>query len=274
MARIEITDEQITAAQGGDAGAMWEIVEAFDGMLKSIVRSVAPRATREQQEDYLQDGRAVLLQLIHDYDSTVSSASLSSFVYRGVRRAVAEADVSSSTPLTIDPTAALRVKRALWEAGGNMDKAWESFRDAESSTKRMSREAFVAMVEALTGTESLDGPIRKVEKHSAPRDGGEPQGSLADVIPDPSADLTTDTERRDYARWLLTQLNARQSFALSAFYGVNMTAIPDAQAAAYLGVKPARLRRIRFDGCASARRVAETTYWVPKHHEYARTLAA
>ncbi|WDM16696.1 hypothetical protein J3S85_37655 [Streptomyces lavenduligriseus] len=252
MARIEITDDQIKAAQGGDAGAMWEIVQAFDGMLNSIVRTVAPRATHEQREDYLQDGRAVLLQLVHDYDSSVSSASLSSFVYRAVRRAIAEADVTNSTPLTINATRALRVKHALWEAGGDIEAAWETFRDAEDVTKRMSREAFVAMVEALAGAQSLDKPVHEGTRSTNSHD----ITTLADTIPDPTADLTTDTERQDYARWLLTRIAPRQSFALRAFYGVNMTAMEDGAASSELGVSRSTLRGLRRSGCESARRVA------------------
>ncbi|MGW2950736.1 hypothetical protein [Streptomyces eurythermus] len=256
MARIEITDDQITAAQGGDAGAMWEIVDAFDGMLNSIVRTVAPRATHEQREDYLQDGRAVLLQLVHDYDSTVSSASLSSYVYRAVHRAIAESHVADSTPLTISRTWALRVKHALWEAGGDVDKAWIRFRDDEDETKRMSRERFIAMVEALAGVESLDAPVTAASPRSTAQDGEGLNLSLAEFIADPTADLTTDTERRDYARWLLTRIAPRQSFALRAYYGVNMTAMQDGLAASELGVSRSTLRGLRRSGCESARRVA------------------
>jgi RNA polymerase primary sigma factor len=121
------------------------------------------------------------------------------------------------------------------------------------------------MVEALEGAESLDAPIG---------DGDEGEAlTLADVVADPCADVTSPTERRDYARWLMTQIAPRQAFALKAFYGVNMTAIPDAEAAAELGVKPARLRTLRHDGCESARKVAASQYWVPLRHEYGRTLA-
>ncbi|MEU0860657.1 hypothetical protein ABZ352_35620 [Streptomyces griseofuscus] len=250
MADVSITNEQIRAAQGGDQDAMWEIVSSFDGMLKGIINTLAPRATYEQREDHLQDGRAVLLQMIHDYDSTVDVDSVTgrfiAYVHRALRRTIAEADVSASTVLSIDSTGALRVKRALWDAGGDVDKAWESFRDAESATKRMSREAFIAMVAALDPTESLDAPIGGDDSEAL---------TLSDIIADPEDDAATTTERRDYARWLMTQIPQRQSFALRAYYGVNMTALPDAEAASKLQVATSRLRRLRFDGCASARKV-------------------
>jgi hypothetical protein len=46
MSRDEINNEQIRAAQAGDADAMWAIVEGLDAMLRGIVRSVAPNAAR------------------------------------------------------------------------------------------------------------------------------------------------------------------------------------------------------------------------------------
>ena len=139
MSRIEVTDEQIHAAQAGDNEAMWEIVQAVDPMLKGMIRTVAPGASAEDAEDHLQEARAVLIQHVRDYDSSSSAAQLTSFVYRAARRAIAEADVMSKTPLSIDPTAAIRVRRALWECGGAVEQAWATFRDAASPTKRMSR---------------------------------------------------------------------------------------------------------------------------------------
>jgi RNA polymerase primary sigma factor len=62
MTRVDIAQEQITAAQAGDSTAMWEIVEAFDGMFRGMIRSVAPTASREDAEDLLQEARAVLIQ--------------------------------------------------------------------------------------------------------------------------------------------------------------------------------------------------------------------
>ncbi|MER7922130.1 hypothetical protein ABTY96_03165 [Streptomyces sp. NPDC096057] len=258
MARIIITNEQIKAAQGGDAEVMWQIVEELDGMVRGLIRQVAPRATREQSEDYLQEGRATVLQLIRDYDTTVSSATLSSFVYRAVRRTIAEADAAESTPLTIDPTAAIRVKHALWEAGGDIDKAWATFRDAESASKRMARESFIAMIQALAGAESLDTPVTN---GGGAHGDGRSEATLADTIADPSDDITDPTERRDYARWLMTQLTPRHSYVLRATFGVGMAPVPDVEVAAELGMNRLALRRLRTRGYESARRVAAANLW-------------
>jgi RNA polymerase primary sigma factor len=162
-----------------------------------------------------------------------------------------------STPLSIDPTAALRVKYALWEHGSDVDAAWASFRDAEDPTKRMSRETFIAMVEALAEAGSLDAPVRAVEKGSAPQDGGDYGLSLADVIPDPSSEISGAVERRDLARWLMTQIPQRQAFALRAYYGVGMTKQTEQETCADMGVKPSNLRGLRSAGTKSARRVAD-----------------
>jgi RNA polymerase primary sigma factor len=257
MNRIEVTDEQILAAQTGDGDAMWDIVQSFDPMLKSIIRSAAPSASAEDAEDHLQEGRAVLIQHIRDYDSSSSSAQLSSYVYRAVRRAIAEADVVSKTPLTIDATAALRVRWALWECGGDTERAWATFRDATSPTKRMSRELFIAMVEALAGTESLDSPFAGSLTRRAgamERDNGL---TLADVLEDRATSVTDPLERRDLARWLMTQIPQRQSLALRAFYGVGMTRMTDPELCADLEVNGVALRRLRSRGVASARTVAD-----------------
>lgn len=255
MSRIEVTDEQIKAAQAGDADAMWEIVQAVDPMLKGMIRTVVPGVNAEDAEDYLQEARAVLIQHVRDYDSSSSAAQLTSFVYRAARRAIAEADVMSKTPLSIDPTAAIRVRRALWECGADIERAWATFRDAKSPTKRMSRELFIAMVEALAGSESLDAaPGGSAGRR--PQSEGESL-TLSEVLPDPESQVTEPLERRDLARWLLTQIPQRQSFALRAFYGIHMTRMVDQDVCADLEVNAAALRRLRSRGTASARTVAD-----------------
>ncbi|HLL34169.1 MAG TPA: hypothetical protein VK545_09820 [Streptomyces sp.] len=256
MNQVEVTDEQIKAAQAGDSDAMWAIVQAFDGMFRGMIRSVAPSASADDMEDYLQEARAVLIQHVRDYDSDSSSAKLSSYVYRAARRAIAEADVTNRSPLTIDPTAAIRVKRALWEAGGNIDTAWEAFRDADSPTKRMSRELFLAMVEALAGAGSLDAPAANPNGAHAPNPWGAEPLTLAEVIADPSSEITDPIERRDLARWLMTQIPQRQSLALRSFYGVGMMRQEDAAVCADLGINGVALRRLRSRGVVSARTVA------------------
>ncbi|MEV5319113.1 hypothetical protein AB0K92_15910 [Streptomyces sp. NPDC052687] len=252
MNQVEVNDGQIKAAQAGDSDAMWAIVQSFDGMFRGMIRSVAPGASADDAEDYLQEARAVLIQHVRDYNSDSSSAKLSSYVYRAARRAIAEADVTNRSPLTIDPTAAIRVKRALWEAGGSIDRAWETFRDAEP-TKRMSRELFLAMVEALAGADSFDRPIPG--KGSSTKD---EEVTLADVIADPSTEITDPIERRDLARWLMTQIPQRQSLALRSFYGVGMMRQEDAAVCADLGINGVALRRLRSRGVVSARTVAST----------------
>ncbi|MFJ3248371.1 hypothetical protein [Streptomyces sp. NPDC086782] len=264
MSRVDVTDEQIKAAQAGDSDAMWEIVQAFDPMFSSMIRSVAPGAGAEDTEDYLQEARAVLIQRIRDYDSDSSAASLSSFVFRTARRSIAEQHIRQSTALTVDPTTVLRVKRALWEAGGDVDKAWEELSENATPKNRIERERFMSVLDALLSVERLDGP--------AGRDGDESDLTVADVIADPEAELSGSVERQDYARWLMTQIPPRQAFALRALYGVNMTALTDPEAAAELGVTRNNLRQLRNAGKVSARKVAETRYWT-RGTDYVTRLA-
>lgn len=255
MSRIQVTDEQIKAAQAGNQGAMWEIVSAFDPMLNVVIRSVAPGASTEDAEDYLQEARAVLIQHIRDYDSSTSSAQLSTYVYRAARRAIAEADVMNHSALTIDPTAALRVRRALAENSGDVEAAWATFRDADQPTKRMSRELFLAMLEALMGAASLDATVVELGGGHA---GTERESlTLSDLVADPSAEIGHTAERRALASWLMSRIPQRQSLALRAFYGVGMTRQDDGETCTDMGIKAAALRKLRSNGVTSARRVAD-----------------
>ncbi|MDX2575943.1 sigma factor [Streptomyces scabiei] len=247
MSRIEVTDELIKAAQAGNSDAMWEIVSAFDPMLTSMIRTAAPGASADDAEDLLQEARAVLIQRIRDYSSSASSASLSSFVYRAARRAVTEAHIGMTTALTVDPTTVIRVRRALWEAEGDVERAWEAVSSAVDPKNRIERERFMATLDALGTVERLDAPVT----------GEDGEGlTLSDVISDPSAEVTNSTERCDLARWLMTQIPQRQSLALRAFYGVGMTRMTDPEVCTDMAVNGVALRRLRSRGIVSARTVA------------------
>lgn len=249
MSRENITAEQIRAAQAGDSDAMWAIIMGCDAMLRGIVRTVAPNATREDAEDYLQEARAVLIQRVRDYDSDASTAALTSYVYRAARRAVTEAHIAQVCPVAVPASATIVVRHLLWRHDGDAEKVWQELQEEQSATHKISRETFLALLEALTESASLD----------APAGGEDADGSsltLADVIADPSAEVTDDTERRDLARWLMAQIPPRQSLALRAFYGVGMTRQDEQQTCADLAVKPAALRKLRSNGVTSARKVA------------------
>jgi RNA polymerase primary sigma factor len=251
MSRDDISTEQIRAAQTGDSDAMWAVVQGCDAMLRGIVRSVAPGASAEDAEDYLQEARVTLIQHVRDYDSEGSAAKLTSYVYRAARRAVTAAHIANTCAVTVPATATITIRHLLWSHAGDVEKVWAELQEEKSATHRISREMFVAILEAITESTSLD----------ASAGGEDADGSnltLADVIADPSSEPTDAIERRDYARWLMTQIPQRQSFALRAFYGVNMTSMTDAEAANTMGVKLNNLRQLRSAGCTSARKVAAT----------------
>jgi DNA-directed RNA polymerase specialized sigma subunit len=246
---VTVPVETITAAQAGDRDAMWQVVSACDGVLMGIVRAVAPRADKDDVSDLHQEARAALIMRLRDYD-TDSSAVLSTFMYAGVRRAVVEEWIRMSTAHTVDPTTVLRVRRALATNSGDVERAWMSLAEHADSRKVMSRETFVSVLEALAGTESLDSAT------SGPTGESGSGTTLADTIPDP-IDAENDADRRDVARWLMTQIPPRQAYALKAFYGVGTTQLSDVDAADALGVKAGALRRLRDAGGHSARRVAD-----------------
>ncbi|MEU3285627.1 hypothetical protein [Streptomyces longwoodensis] len=251
MTRLEVTDEQITAAQAGDSSAMWEIVKAFDPMFSGMIRSVAPGASREDAEDLLQEARAVLIQHVRDYTCDASSAKLTSFVFQAARRRIMEENVRATTALSVDPTTVLRVKRALWNAKGNVEEAWLTLSTCSNAKNRMERERFMSVVEALAGTQNLDAPL------SGTKESDVNNLTLADVIADPTSEVSAPAERANLAHWLMTQIPQRQSLALRAFYGVGMTKQDEHETCNDLSVKPAALRKLRSNGVTSARRVAD-----------------
>ncbi|MYR43116.1 helix-turn-helix domain-containing protein [Streptomyces sp. SID5910] len=247
MSRVTVTDEQIQAAQAGDEAAMWEIVQAFDSMFSGMIRSVGASGA-SHEEDLLQEARVVLIQHVRSYETGADAAKLTSYVFQAARRRIAEENVVHTTELTTDPTAVLRVRRALWHADGNVDEAWRTLSACSNTKNRMERERFMSVVEALAGTERLDAPVGD--------DSGGDALTLADVIPDPTAQSVDSFERIDLARWLMTQIPQRQAFALRAFYGVGMTKQEEPETCADLTVKPATLRQLRSRGLANANSVA------------------
>ncbi|MFJ3588629.1 sigma-70 family RNA polymerase sigma factor [Streptomyces sp. NPDC090231] len=248
---VAVTDAQILAAQGGDEMAMWDIVSAYDPMIRSVIRSAAKGAAEEgKAEDLLQEGRIVLIQHIREYSTDGSAASLSSFAYRAIRRAIAEEWIRTSSALTVNPVMVIRVRRAFWEADGDADRAWTIVSTFPDVTHRISREAFVSVCEALADVDSLEAPLSS-DAHGA---------TLGDTLPDATADFTDEAERRNLAQWLLTQIPQRQAYALRAFYGVGGRKITDEQASDELGVsshkKCQAVRQLRAHGVVSARNVA------------------
>jgi RNA polymerase primary sigma factor len=115
----------------------------------------------------------------------------------------------------------------------------------------MERQRFMSVIEALTNVERLDAPAAGVDGST-----GEPALTLADIIADPSAEISDATERVDLARWLMTQIPQRQALALRAFYGVQMTKQEDPQTCADLSVTASTLRGLRRSGVENCRKVA------------------
>ncbi|WP_425837453.1 RNA polymerase sigma factor [Streptomyces fractus] len=255
MSRNEINDAQILAAQAGDADAMWAVVMGCDAMLRGIVRSVAPNACREDAEDYLQEARAVVIERVRDYESGASAASLTSYLYRAARRAVQEAHIDATCAVSVPASLAIKVRHLLWQHAGDADKVWEELEKEPVATQRVSRESFLAVLDALAESVSFDTPVSQGAGRAA-GEGREPL-TLADVTPDTSSEITVPSERRDLARWLLTQISHRQALSLRAFYGIGMTRQDDTETCADMGIKATALRQLRFQGTKRARNVAD-----------------
>lgn len=247
MAGTRVTDDVIRAAQSGDQDAMWTILSAYEPQLRAVVRSVAPNADQSHAEDLLQEARVALIQHVHNYDTSADGAQLSTFAHRGVRRVVAEEWMRMSSAHSVDPTAMLRVRRALLEHDWDREDAWTALVTTSTPDNFISRERFLLCCEALRPVMCLDAP------DPDSRDGS---SFLRDAIPDPEHCVSA-WEKRELARWLLERLAPRQSLALRLFYGIGMQRQSDADAAQTLQVTPNTLRQLRQRGVARAREIAE-----------------
>ncbi|MEV4939614.1 RNA polymerase sigma factor [Streptomyces zaomyceticus] len=245
MSRTQVTDALITAAQGGDGDAMWAILCAYEPDMRAAVRAEAPKANEDEAEDLLQEARAILIQHLKAFDSTVSAASLSTYSYRAIRHGVAIAWTSMLSTLTVEPHAMLTVKRALWQTDGDVEGAWMIVGSDSDARRRMSWETFQSVVEALGSAVSLEAPA------------GDDDGvTVAETIPDPDSDFTDPTARRELCAFLLREIPQRQAFTLRAFYGISMTRQDDHSVAADMDLKPHAVRLLRSRGLDSCRAVA------------------
>ncbi|MCM2391757.1 hypothetical protein [Streptomyces albipurpureus] len=235
----------IQQAQGGDSDAMWRVIISFDGVIRQIIRSVAASARPDDVDDLMQEARAVICQKIRDYTTDADAAQLATFLHLALRRAIATAWVRMTHGLTVEPIAVLTVKRALWDADGDTEAAWVMVGSSDNAKRRMSRETFVSVLDALQDTSSLDKPADETGL------------TLADTIAESVDEIEDPTERRQLAYWLLEQIKARHSYVLRAYYGIGMTAMSDAEVCDDMGLKPVAVRMLRLRGITRARQVAE-----------------
>lgn len=243
---VTIATETIQAAQGGDQDAMWEIITEHEAMLSSIVRQVAPNASPSDVEDLMQDARIELIQHVRSYNTDSSAAKLSTYAYAGVRKAVARLWVKNTTGLTIEPSVVHAVSHALWVTEGDEEGAWMIVSSNEDPRRRISREVFVSVREALAQTLSLSSPAGHDDDSM----------TLADTIPEAGATFTDTADKQALAHYLLSEIPPRQAFALRAFYAIGMEQMTDAQAGDDLGLKPAAVRVLRTRGVDNARQIA------------------
>lgn len=241
-----VTTDLILAAQGGDQNAMWQIIDAYDPLLHSIVRKVATQATPDQREDLHQEARAVLLTRVRSYEATADAAALHSYAYRWVYAAVRDEWLRTSTGLTIEPGALRKVRKALTDHAHDVDAA----ADALWATYGIPRTVVTAVVEAARPEMHWTDVVQR-NGH-----GSTNALTLADVVADPSMAISDSVERRDFARWLLDQIAVRQSHALRTQYGIQMGRQETRDVAAELGVSAATVRQLRTRGISSARQVA------------------
>ncbi|WP_228973440.1 sigma-70 family RNA polymerase sigma factor [Streptomyces sp. DH12] len=251
----KVTPELIASAQAGDKDAMWDIVQAHEGVIRGIVRSVAPASKEEDAEDLRQEATAQLIKHVYDYRTDQSAASLTTYVHQRIRSAVAHEWARMRAPLTVHAGTILRVRRALAETAGDIEAAWALLVETSTPSTTISRASFMSALEAMTEGVSLDA-IAAPGTYS----GADGRLNLAELIPDPD-DTPDSLDRRELARWLLNKVKPRESLSLSLYYGIGMQRAEDREAADIVGVTPPNLRQIRRRGVDHARTVA-TAYGV------------
>ncbi|MFD0276207.1 helix-turn-helix domain-containing protein [Kitasatospora sp. NPDC127111] len=238
MANATIAADLITRAKSGDRDAMWQIVTTLEPMLANVVRTVtAGQATAEDMDDLMQEARIALITCVASYD-TDGTAQLQTKAWPAIRGAVATAWMGGR-PGALDPQKLVRVRRALAQADGDVDKAFQVVNEIGP----VSRQLFDAARFALVPVESLDRPADGVEGVTL----GE---TLADIS---SAADAADV--RDLAAYALASVTARRALVLRGTYGIGMPPMEDAEIGGHMGVGPARVRRIRWDGIQQARAV-------------------
>ncbi|MFE3144781.1 sigma factor [Streptomyces scopuliridis] len=253
MSENTVTIELIQRAQGGDEYAMVEVIDAHVTLVESFITATLPDgAPTEDRDDLRQEARIAIMTAVMDY-RTDSPATLTTFAYRRLQRAVKSAWVSMRPGLSSGSSTEERVRRALY-ATDTVEAAWEKVNEGRSSMRdRMTRPTFDAAVVAVRYPVSMEYTVRESNDYD-----GRDATTLADVTADPYA--STMTERVE-ARMMVDQVFAgvspRHEFVMRADYGIDVPVLESAEIGAHLDVTPARVRGIRRDALASAFRVLQ-----------------
>ncbi|MFB7012940.1 MULTISPECIES: helix-turn-helix domain-containing protein [unclassified Streptomyces] len=247
-----LTIEQIHAAQGGDEVAMMEVIDAHAGLIESFIQvATSGKAQETEKDDLRQEARIVILTSLVDY-RTDSAATLTTFVYQRLEAAVRTGWVALRPGLTAGTSTEQRVRRAFAEADGDVEQAWlEVNAGRERGKGWMTRETFDAALQAMQAMKSFDQPAAGGTKH----DNKPSQLTLADVTADPYASsMTNQVEARMMVEQAFRAVKPRHEFVMRADYGIDVPKMESAEIADHLGIGPSRVRGLRADALASARR--------------------
>ncbi|MFE6498144.1 sigma-70 family RNA polymerase sigma factor [Streptomyces sp. NPDC057748] len=245
-----LTIETVRAAQGGDEASVVAVLDAHAGLIESFIDAATSGKSQEADRDDLrQEARIAILTALDDY-RTDSAATLTTFVYRKLEGVVRSGWVSLRPGLSAGTSTEQRVRRALAQAGGDFEQAWEVVNSGKGGKDRMSRDTFLAAYEALSAPLPFDAPM-----------GGEQKGdasnalTLADVTADPYASTMTDrVEARMMVEQVFAAVTPRHEFVMRADYGIDIPLMESAEIADRLGITPSRVRGVRAAALASARR--------------------
>ncbi|MFD5504634.1 helix-turn-helix domain-containing protein [Streptomyces sp. NPDC127061] len=248
-----LTTEQIQAAQGGDEAAMVAVLDAHAVLIESFINATtAGKAAETDKDDLRQEARIAVLTALDDY-RTDSAAKLTTFVYRKLEAAVRTGWVALRPGLSTGTSTEQRVRRAVAEAEGDIELAWVVVNENQPRKAQMARETFDAIVLALTPMDSMDarpGPYSR-----QPLDG---EITLADVTADPyTSSMTDQVEAQMMVEQAFEAVSPRHEFIMRADYGIDIPLMESAEIADRLGITPSRVRGVRADALASARRALQ-----------------
>jgi RNA polymerase primary sigma factor len=237
----------VVGTEAGDPEACRRLVEAFLPEITAVAR-LFPPGGRVARAELVQEGVAGLLVAARRFDPALETPfwGYASF---WVRKAMQELVAELARPVALSDRAARGLAAV---SGARRDHA--AAHGDEPTTAHLSRATGLpaAQVEALRATERTP---RSLEAPAGP-DGTSP-GTLADGIPDPSAeeafDLVLDGIEGHRVRQLVEQLPDRERAVVRARYGLGGPAQTLARIGTSLGVSAERVRQIEAAALATLR---------------------
>lgn len=249
-----IDNSTVAAAQERDFGAMSAINEATDAQIIAIGWELCSAAGRNDlHDDITQAGRLTVWASVDGFDAE-RGVPFVGYALAHARTAM-QKELRALTRPGIPDAVMWRFQRLVEIAEGDMDAALKLAATTTFSGKKLSRETFIALRDAMAPVWSLDRPERSGGNRKE-----NPSGTLTvgDTIPDPNewgnpeaATIAVSghagkRERRELAHALLALLTPTKARVLRMTYGIAPEEeCADKAIAAELGITDSTVRAHR-----------------------------